>query len=907
MNNISKTESIKKFLTASTLIDLSSLYTSDMECQVNAAQDGGTPTDGTYQGREWRGWTDGIQTWKTFRIPYNAATEPDFDDKPMTWDLAAHAEGIGMTGWDWTNRCSKWVAFDFDAVIGHSERHTKKLTQEELDEIKKVVSDIEWVTLRKSTSGKGLHIYVFVDNIPTSNHTEHAALARSILGKLAAKTGHDLQSKVDACGGNMWVWHRKMRGTEGLQIIKQGTSLSSDELPLNWRDHISVVSGKTKRVKRFNPSVTDEVTGEDDLFNELIGKSKRSALDDKHRKLLDWLDEMNFYWEWDNDHGILITHTWYLQKACDDLGMAGIFKTEAKGAEARTDYNCFAFPIANGAWVVRRYSQGVGEHPSWHQDGNGWTRTYLNREADIDTAARSQEGVENPSGGYSFTHASMALATAKILGANIDLPAEAASRTARIREHKDGRLIFEIDHLSHDNGANFKNWLDSKGKWTRIFNIKTPPNTESEIENYDDRVRHVITSTNTDYGWTLSSSNGLWRDEPLIHVKLSLEANNLDHNQVKQVLGTCVITPWILVNKPFEVEYPGNRQWNRNAVQLRFSKKDDVSSLAYPHWAKVFKHIGQGLDSSIKLNPWCKVNGILTGEDYLYCWAASLLQEPGQPLPYLFLWSMQQNTGKSILHEALSKLVTKGVQRADSALVSSSNFNGELEGAILCIVEETDLKGNKKAYDKIKDWVTSLDLLIHPKTRTPFTVPNTTHWIQCANSYENCPVFPGDSRITMIQVSPLSPIELIPKKELLIRLESEARDFITMLLNLTLPPSNDRLNVPVIVTEDKKIAQQMNRTQLEEFLDTECYAIEGEVTMFSDFYDAFVGWLQSDEIYKWGKQKVSRSFPLHFPKGNMPSRTNQVGIGNLSLKPTEVVHPHKWILSDGNLISVSKS
>ena len=33
--------------------------------------------------------------------------------------------------------------------------------------------------------------------------------------------------------------------------------------------------------------------------------------------------------------------------------------------------------------------------------------------------------------------------------------------------------------------------------------------------------------------------------------------------------------------------------------------------------------------------------------------------------------------------------------------------------------------------------------------------PNTTHWIQTANSRGKCPVFPGDTRITVIEVSDL--------------------------------------------------------------------------------------------------------------------------------------------------------
>src|SRR5690606_33656401 len=102
-------------------------------------------------------------------------------------------------------------------------------------------------------------------------------------------------------------------------------------------------------------------------------------------------------------------------------------------------------------------------------------------------------------------------------------------------------------------------------------------------------------------------------------------------------------------------------------------------------------------------------------------------------LPYLFLYG-PQGSGKSIFHEALSLLVTKGIVRADAALISQSGFNGELVSAVLCVIEETDLRQNKTiAYNRIKDWVTGKTINIHVKGGTPYSAANMTHWLQCAN------------------------------------------------------------------------------------------------------------------------------------------------------------------------------
>ena len=182
---MNKTEAIRRFLQQFTHSDLAALYNHNMEVQVNVAQDGGSRVEGDYKGRQWHGWTDGAQTWKSFRVPYKAKSEPEYTDRPITFDLVEHAEGIGLTGWDWVDRVSRWVGFDFDAIVGHADAHTRKLSEEELEDIKKLINNVPWVTLRKSTSGKGLHLYVFMEPFATKNHTEHAAVARAILSKLS--------------------------------------------------------------------------------------------------------------------------------------------------------------------------------------------------------------------------------------------------------------------------------------------------------------------------------------------------------------------------------------------------------------------------------------------------------------------------------------------------------------------------------------------------------------------------------------------------------------------------------------------------------------------------------------------------------------------------------------------------
>jgi hypothetical protein len=272
-------------------------------------------------------------------------------------------------------------------------------------------------------------------------------------------------------------------------------------------------------------------------------------------------------------------------------------------------------------------------------------------------------------------------------------------------------------------------------------------------------------------------------------------------------------------------------------------------------------------------------------------------------LPYLFLYSTEQNTGKSILHEALSLLMTSGVVRADSALTNQSSFNGELENAVLCVVEETDLRRHKQAYNRIKDWVTSRQLPIHKKQQTPYTVPNTSHWIQCSNDHNSCPVSFGDSRITMVHVPVLDPVELIPKRDMLARLEKEASDFMAAIIALEIPPSGDRLNVPVIATDEKLAAEKSSQTLLEMYINENVHHITGKSIKISDFFDRFQNWLDPSAIHDWTKIRVGREMPIKFPKGRQ-RKDGQFYYGNMDWSPRqpgEAILP-KFVVVDDHLV-----
>lgn len=898
-----KSEAISRFLKAKTHFDLAALYNKAMEVQVNVARGNGKLIQqGDFKGKEWNAWTDGEYTWKPFRIPHKANSEPEDNDSPITYSLDMHAEGIGMTGWDWVNKVSRWVAFDFDAILGHSDKHGKKLNDSELQRVQDVVRDIPFVTLRKSTSGKGLHLYVSLEPVQTANHTEHAALARSILSMMSGISGFDFASKVDVSGGNMWVWHRKMydaegKQNEGLKLIKQGIVLS--KVPANWRDHINVVNRKSRQsVPSFVQDL--DVNDPDRLFAELTGQRTRITLEPAHRALIDFLSNNGCVWWWDSDSHMLVTHTAHLREAHQNMKMCGRFETISTGKDTGMDHNAFCFPLRGGGWVVRRYSLGTKEAETWEQDSAGWTRCYFNREPDLHTLARLHEGIELEKGGYRFRHAESVLKIFTALNIPIELPNFVLSREATIKPMtREGKLVISITAENSDDGGKMKGWLNEKKLWKKVFSARLHTNDDAEgQQDYDDLLRHIVSVNMEDAGWVIKK-DASWVCEPLVHVKAALTAFGRDGREIGQIVGTGVMRSWQLVNKPFQPEYPGNREWNRGAAQFAIAPTADTDDLRYPTWTRVLKHCGKGIDEAVSNHEWCKASGVTNGAEFLMLWIASMFRRPDAPSTYLAFWG-NQDSGKSIFHEMISQiLVTRGVMRADNALQSQSNFNGELESAILCVVEETDLRKDKTAYNRIKDWVTSPEIMIRPLYATGYMSKNTTHWIQTSNEQEACPIFPGDTRITLIHVEDLKKEDLIPKEELIQMLRKEAPDFLAALLAMELPKSNDRLAVPTITTEGKLRAAARNRSLLEQFIEENVVEIPGHCVSSEAFHEQFQIWLEERDRAYWTRQRVGRELPERFPRGRL-SNDQHVHYGNMTFdrdaKPGRLYRSEKLFL-----------
>jgi hypothetical protein len=413
-------------------------------------------------------------------------------------------------------------------------------------------------------------------------------------------------------------------------------------------------------------------------------------------------------------------------------------------------------------------------------------------------------------------------------------------------------------------------WHYDKDKYKRLFSVKAANLEESKGQLYDNTIRYLVERTNgvSEIGWFFQNEEiGDWISATASSIKLMLKHLGLKPNEVDEAMGASISRPWVSVVEPFKEEYPGERQWNKGGARLRYVPTES-DSFNTPTWDLILEHLGKDIDSSVLTNKWCKDNGITKGSDYLRVWVASLFQKPKQPLPYLFLYSTEQNTGKSTLGEALSMLMTRGSIKATTCLNPTNNFNAELDGAVLCVVEETELDRSPKVYGRLKDWVTAQEIGIHPKGGTPYSTANTTHWIHTANTHKACPVFPGDTRIVVISVSPFDNGEEIPREELMHRLSEEASDFLGYIYSIKLSPPEGRMAVPCIDTHQKAAITSANQSPIDVFINHMCEEADGYAIQARALLACFHEWLaDAEEAAKWTSHKFYADLPPKHPKG----------------------------------------
>lgn len=416
-------------------------------------------------------------------------------------------------------------------------------------------------------------------------------------------------------------------------------------------------------------------------------------------------------------------------------------------------------------------------------------------------ACHDHSGVEDESGAFYFATGEHAQAVLREFGARVIVPDSMLARQWRLRRSKKHYLVVGVARLETDQSLD--GWLTLKKVW--FERVTVPLNDELDIETVETFVRYLEADGplgRQAIGFHVKDESGYWlRTDPYL-TRCCMQHHGVASGDCEPILGALIRTRSFLQTKiPFAPEYPGNRQWNRGAAQYVYQPADRPG--AHAHWNMILKHCGQDLDDAIAQLAWAQAANIQSGADYLLHWAACMLRDPFEKLPYLFFWG-DQNNGKSIFWESLALLMTKGVVAADRALTNTSEFNGELADGVLAVVEEKDISLSPAAYERIKNWVTAPMLSVRKMFQQQYEVQNTLHFVQCANQKTACPVAFGDSRIVAIYVHPLASGQEIPKPILLERLKEEAPQFMRTIMDLELPPLMGRLRLPVVENQTKQ-------------------------------------------------------------------------------------------------------
>lgn len=871
------TSAIQYFLTHNSpnSPDLAALYNPGMEVQINVARLDGEPVEGhrnTYE--------DGETRWWNIRIPKGADKDPNWNDYPLRFSLSKYAHSIGMSGWNWQERRSYFVGYDFDSIVGHAPG--VGVTPDELKAVKDAVAEIPWIETRLSTGGTGLHLYVYFDNPPeTETHTEHAALARAILGVMAKEAAFDLAASMDVCGNILWCFRKDVleEGSQGLKLIKPVTEKFT-KIPVNWRDNVAVISRQARHV-RVQGLVGLE--HEETPFEELARARQRIPLEASHKAVMEDLENSGYSSIWVADHWLLQTHTVAIKDlatkyAGEGRPLKGFFDTLSGGADPSKP-NCFLFPMKDGAWRVFRFGIGAIEAPTWDQAPNGWTQCYLNQAPSLEDAAHALGGIEDGDkpGTYIFETGLLALEAVKAMGKTLDIPKALHKRqTSLAVTKKGGRLHIKVVKKKSDDEDNIKmpGWLAKKTHWTRLETVVVP-DLETSPEHYEhDNFVRFCWQDKTEAGWAIQEG-GVWKNLRKDNARTAFRGLGFSGPETEKLLGEAFNDPWTLTTKPFTEEYPGGRIWNRFAPQWTYQPANlpaDVEPY-HPHWDMVLNHSGYELNQPLKHNPWAQQNGIFTGGDYLLHWTTSALREPEHHLPYLFLWG-PQSSGKSIFGDALALLISDGaVGPANAAITSSGGFNSELRGVIIARVEEIDLReAGGKYYNRVKDWVTSETFQVHQKGQQPYTIPNYLKFIHTANNKNFSPIWPGDSRITTIWVPALKVVNgkttEIPKPQLLKYLRDEAPHFMTTIMRTVLPPMTTRLRIPVVETASKQTLTETAMNPLQRFLYEKCFHVPGNKIDLTIFVDTFQATLTPIELTTWTRNHVKQELEYPYVYGN---------------------------------------
>ncbi len=766
MNNF--TDYLAKFLSDQNPADLiGRVLAQPSEIQVQIRQDIGQPVEDT------RSRTHDGFTFHNIRYPSNAATTPDWSDRGINYPLSSYADRIGSTGF--TKLGSRWVGFDFDTIAGH--KHGRGLSDDKLALVADLKTD--YVEVRRSTGGKGIHLYVMLEGFDAANHTEHAAIGRAILCKLKHDTGFDFNTAVDTCGGNLWFWTREPK-EDSFRLIKPASkTLTPTDVP-DWRSHLDVVSKKRNKVF---------IEGLDERYAQ---QQPPVTCDEEHTRIIEAIRKTHPCY-WVEDHNCYHTHTAGLKAAHTALELRGPFETVTSESSA---CNCFVFLMQHGAMRVVRFGTAK-EHGLWEVTAGGLATYMYNAPVTPKAVARA---VRAPWNGKGFSCGEFKQARNAVKYFGHILPK--ISDREFIFQFRSNAFTVQCPRMG--SSENVPGWGIASSKQFRLeFDFAAPETNDAAPDNL---VRYLQSGELEGIGYTIRHDDGQWGYPKTSDVRFFVKSKIGRDDNPEPILGRAVANPWRIVSIPYAPRFLPGRQINRG-IQLIAAGNPDQPT---PSFDSIRQHCGEGLDTATQHNQWCRRHGVRSGADYLLLYQASLIQRPAHPLPVIVTHSVEQNTGKSSLQRSTSLLFIGGSANIQTCL--NEQFNQQMAGAVLCYWEEFGIK--RAAYLKIKGWVEAPTILIREMRCNAYSLKNFCHFMGSLNDISLLEIEKADERFVIIPVKPLETV--IPWKEtfepLLI---GEAPHYLAKLQQVALPPSEGRCYLPILATDLKREAMNTAKEHAE--------------------------------------------------------------------------------------------
>lgn len=820
-------------------------------------------------------WEDNGEIFSNHRWPYRASTDPQYTDKKLTFDFPRRVARVGSTWWNWEKRESVAVGFDIDAEDSGHAAGTNQLDTFKLGQVVAKLSELDYVTLVRSTGGKGVHGYVFFDEgsrPSTSNHNEHTQVGLAVIDKIRQDTGMDMidEKIVDVKGVILWMWADSSdENHPGFTLIKEATrNLTEDEIP-NWQEMA------TKRaVKKGDANY------------------QSNELDDEHIEILSELEDIEGWsYQWIDGYSMAHTHTLALKtlfekRKNEGRPLKGFFETTSTGS---TPINCYITPRPGGVFKVARFGNSVAEHESWYvKDDDTWF--YFNQKPD------PMSVISN----YALTYdMASAVIEPEPLKAALDI---LGVEDFELPDVKQFSLVYDASNGTITASCRHRDEMTIPSGWVksgRKISAKIPVDgseetrTQNYLDEIDETFRFVVQPDFTVYGWFHKSQAGWIRYDSSGPIIRPVQ-QQFGKKAADEVVSMMQNNPWILGNEPFKGDELPGRLWNHQAATLVCEPADKPGP--HPHFDKILHHLGQGLDEAVAHADWTGEWGMETGADYLRYWIASAVKYPFEPLPYLFFFG-PQGCGKSIYVETLSMLFPRACRDVSHSL--TTEFNGELRGAVFCYIEEKNLTGRglaQKSYERIKEWTVARNVSIHTKGKTPYMVPNTMKFIHMANNINSIKIDRDDTRIVAVDVPRL--INPIPKSIMTEKLKEEAPNILRTLLTTVIPPAIERMRVPHINTVAKLELGEASMSDVQKFAMQMLQSCSGNLIDFQTFQDMYGKWAKEKNAMPMGKNGISSELRKmdDFLTVGKKGKDNKTFIANVKFKGDSSASPGKKVI-----------